>query len=808
MPVDPASSLTSVRALPWDASARASLDELPVVAFTIDPTGTVTWATRRWYEMTGIDRAGPLDAALMRVLHEDDRAVVFELWKHARTYGERYEATIRARMYDGAYRWFLTSADPVRAHDGTIAYFFGTAIEITARRTAELAVEASAAEYRALADAMPQIVWTSTTGPNDYLNAQWFRYTGIDPTESANRSWTEALHPDDVEGTLAHWKRCLVTGTPFETEYRLRRADGMYRWFLGRGTPFRDEDGTVIKWFGTCTDIDDLRRHERADRFVSDAMGELARARDVAESCRLVTTRAVRSVATYCVVDLIRENGRLERVAWAHADPAREIEFAEVVNYPPQRDRLESPIARALGRDRAMLVPRFDDAWAHKTAINDDHYRFLRKMRTSSLIAVPLEAYGRNIGAITFCYADSEERYSAVDLAAFGDVGRKLGAAIENAQTAQHDRSVVSRFQRAAMPKSLPKVPGVTFDAVYHAAAGDEKVGGDWYDAVTTKDGLVAISIGDVAGHDLESAVGMIGIRHVIRTAMLLGRAPHDVLETVNAAMAGDVVGRFVTVFVATLELATGVVRYAAAGHPPPLVRRANGAVEILICGAPPLGVYDDGERYEEHTVKLAAGDQLVLYTDGLIENEHDVVAGESALAARVAEEAFALTPNPAIYLRDRLLRGKGRDDVAILVVGFELPDRWIFEAVDAASAQGARIAFSRYIARACSPDSDVVGCEIIFGELIGNVVRHAPGPVEIILQWKADRATLHVYDRGHGFSFHGAHLPDTYAEGGRGIYIVNQLGRDLRIENLTESGTHVAVELPVRHLSSHEVRA
>jgi len=141
-------------------------------------------------------------------------------------------------------------------------------------------------------------------------------------------------------------------------------------------------------------------------------------------------------------------------------------------------------------------------------------------------------------------------------------------------------------------------------------------------------------------------------------------------------------------------------------------------------------------------------------------------------------------------------------------VVGFELPDRWIFEAVDAASAQGARIAFSRYIARACSPDSDVVGCEIIFGELIGNVVRHAPGPVEIILQWKADRATLHVYDRGHGFSFHGAHLPDTYAEGGRGIYIVNQLGRDLRIENLTESGTHVAVELPVRHLSSHEVRA
>jgi PAS domain S-box-containing protein len=655
---------------------------------------------------------------------------------------------------------------------------------------------------------MPQIVWTSTTGPTDYLNAQWFRYTGIDPTENANRSWTEALHPDDIEATFSHWRRCMVTGAPFETEYRLRRADGTYRWFLGRGTPFRDEDGTVVKWFGTCTDIDDLRRNERAERFVSDAMEELARARDVAESCRLVTARAVRSVATYCVVDLIRENGRIERVAWAHADPAREIEFAEVVNYPPRGDRFESPVARALGRGRATFVPRFDDAWARKTAISDDHYRFLRNMRTSSLIAVPLEAYGRDIGAITFCYADSEERYSTVDLAAFGDVGRKLGAAIENAQSAQHDRSVASRFQRAAMPKSLPDVAGVTFDAVYHAAAGDEKVGGDWYDVVTTKDGHVAISIGDVAGHDLESAVGMIGIRHVIRTAMLLGRAPHDVLETVNAAMAGDVAGRFVTAFVATLDPSTGVVCYAAAGHPQPLVRRASGDVELLICDAPPLGVYDDGERYEERTMRLAAGDLLVLYTDGLIENEHDVVAGESALAVRVAEEAFAVTPNPAIFLRDRLLRGKGRDDVAILVVGFKLPDRWIFEAADAASAQGARIAFSRYIARACSPDSDVVGCEIIFGELIGNVVRHAPGPVEIILQWKADRATLHVYDRGPGFPFCGAHLPDTYSEGGRGIYIVNKLGCDLRIENLTEKGTHVAVELPVRHLSSHEERA
>jgi len=798
MPVDPPPSMQSLLLLPWDASVRAALDALPVVAFTAGADGTLSWISHRCYELTGVDPAEGIAAAWPAVIHPDDREAVLGRWQRAFATGERYEATLRARMRDGAYRWFLASAELAREAGRAGAAWFGTAIEVTARRTAELAIEASEREYRALADAMPQIVWASTGERNDYLNAQWYRYSGSDPSEASQAGWSAALHPDDVAPVLARWKRSVATNEPFEIEHRLRRADGVYRWFLGRGTPFVDENETVVKWFGTCTDIDDRRRRERAERFVFDAVVLLAKARDTTEMYKLVTVRAVESVATYCVVDLLRDNGRLERVAWTHADSTRENELAEIVNYTPQLDRAESPVARALGRDRATFVPVFDDAWARRTAVNDDHYRFLRHLRTASLITVPLEAYGRDIGAITFCFADTDERYNEVDVAAFGDVGRRIGTAIENARASQHDRTVASRFQRAALPKTLPSIEGLTLDAVYQTAAGDAGVGGDWYDAVATDDGYVALSIGDVAGHDLESAVGMIGARQAIRTGTLFGHTPHDVLQTVNAAMAGEVAGRYVTAFVASLELATGRLRYASAGHPPALLRRADGHVEALVSRAPPLGLFGNGERYVEDAITLRPGDVLVLYTDGLIESQRDVVAGEEALAETIAAEAFAHTPSPAVYLRDRMLHAPGRDDVAILVVGFARPERWAFEAADAVSAQGARVAFSRYIARTCTADADVVACELIFGELIGNVVRHAPGSLEIVLEWRDDRAVLHVYDRGPGLTWSAPALPDTFAEGGRGLYIVAQLAHALQVEPAAGRGTHVAVTLPV----------
>jgi len=118
---------------------------------------------------------------------------------------------------------------------------------------------------RNLAEAIPEMVWTAgADGACDFLNQRWCDYTGLTAGKSLGSGWEAALHPDDMAECAAKWAHSLHTGDPYEIEYRLRRgSDGAYRWFLGRANPIRDEDGRIIKWFGTCTDIEDQKHNQQ-----------------------------------------------------------------------------------------------------------------------------------------------------------------------------------------------------------------------------------------------------------------------------------------------------------------------------------------------------------------------------------------------------------------------------------------------------------------------------------------------------------------------------------------------------------------
>jgi PAS domain S-box-containing protein len=128
-------------------------------------------------------------------------------------------------------------------------------------------LQASEAEFRSLAEAMPQIVWvTRADGWNIYFNQRWVEYTGLALEESYGHGWSKPFHPEDRQRAWDAWQQAVATGWTYALECRLRRADGAYRWWLIRGVPQRDEAGNIIKWFGTCTDIDDLKRAETALR--------------------------------------------------------------------------------------------------------------------------------------------------------------------------------------------------------------------------------------------------------------------------------------------------------------------------------------------------------------------------------------------------------------------------------------------------------------------------------------------------------------------------------------------------------------
>jgi diguanylate cyclase (GGDEF)-like protein/PAS domain S-box-containing protein len=118
--------------------------------------------------------------------------------------------------------------------------------------------------FQTMADAMPEIIWTADpNGMDDFFNQRCFDYTGLTLKQLRGASWHEIIHPDDLEGCLAKWTSALQTGDPYDVEYRLRGKDGGFRWFLGRANPVRDAKGEVVKWFGTCTDIESQKQNQQ-----------------------------------------------------------------------------------------------------------------------------------------------------------------------------------------------------------------------------------------------------------------------------------------------------------------------------------------------------------------------------------------------------------------------------------------------------------------------------------------------------------------------------------------------------------------
>ena len=165
------------------------------------------------------------------------------------------------------------------------------------RRRAEEALRESEQRWRSLTEALPQLVWGARPdGACDYFSAQWTNYTGVKESDLLGWRWMEALHPDDREPTRQFWMESVAGRHPYDVEYRVRRSDGTYSWFKTRGTPIRESDGRIVKWFGTCTDITDRKRAEQA---LKDQELELRQARDLLEIKVMERTKELRRNEAY-----------------------------------------------------------------------------------------------------------------------------------------------------------------------------------------------------------------------------------------------------------------------------------------------------------------------------------------------------------------------------------------------------------------------------------------------------------------------------------------------------------------------------
>jgi PAS domain S-box-containing protein len=132
------------------------------------------------------------------------------------------------------------------------------------------ALRESDLKFRILADAFPEMVWsTLPDGFHDYYNARWYEFTGVPEGSTDGEEWNGMFHPDDQEKAWERWRHSLATGEPYEIEYRLRHRSGEYRWTLGRAMPMRGPDGEIVRWMGTCTDIHEQKRHADQNEILS-----------------------------------------------------------------------------------------------------------------------------------------------------------------------------------------------------------------------------------------------------------------------------------------------------------------------------------------------------------------------------------------------------------------------------------------------------------------------------------------------------------------------------------------------------------
>jgi formate hydrogenlyase transcriptional activator len=258
------------------ARLQTVIDTVPSFLWTSLPDGSKEYLNKRWYEYTGLPMEQAKGWGWKVVVNPDDLDRLVREWLSLVEARKPGELETRIRRYDGEYRWFLIRVVPQLDAEGNLVKWFGSNTDIEDRKRAETKLLEDEREFRRITDAIPQaIVVLDPSGNALYANQEMLDYTGLsmeDVVASDFRART--YHPEHLDRVREERKAGLARGLPFEIEQRARRKDGQYRWFLLRYNPFHDEQGRLLRWYATGTDIDDRKRAEDTTRNENIALRE------------------------------------------------------------------------------------------------------------------------------------------------------------------------------------------------------------------------------------------------------------------------------------------------------------------------------------------------------------------------------------------------------------------------------------------------------------------------------------------------------------------------------------------------------
>ena len=473
-------------------------------------------------------------------------------------------------------------------------------------------------------------------------------------------------------------REALQHGAPVDVEAACPGADG---WYEVRAWP--DPGGVAVHALdvsGRHSAEESVRRATAHTALLARVAVELSGALDGASALGRLARLVVPTLTDGCIVTVIDREGRARDVGSWHADPCRQELLERYTQIRLDTLPMTSPVARALhtGTPVTESVAAVLDLMPPGPARG-----MLQALGPQTAVVVPLTAEDRTVGVLTL-YQDPGRVVGDDDLQTLAQVAVQAGRAIDRVHRQSQQAQLAEALQRSLLTRP-PAIADAEVVVRYVPAAEAARVGGDWYDAFHQRHGDAVVVIGDVVGHDTEAAAAMGQLRGLLRgIAHYSGAGPAEILRGLDQAIVDMHTDTLATAAVARFERVVddgwGVLRWANAGHPPPMVLDPDGRVTVLGAGATGavgdlmLGVDPTAERSEPATA-LAPGATVLLYTDGLVERRDSTIdAGLARLVEHLEELAGRSLGDLCDALLRRMLRGTPQDDVALVAVRLTTP--------------------------------------------------------------------------------------------------------------------------------------
>jgi PAS domain S-box-containing protein len=335
----------------------ADVADLPGLGWRAHPNGRIQFMSPAMLAYFGVS-----DAEMRRILdvhdyalpfvHPDDLERIDAEWRHSIKTGEPLKIERRLRRHDGTYRWFRDTAIAARDDRGRIIGWYGHSEDIDDQRRIEAALHQSERQLRQLVDTVPTMIWLMTPeGHPFYFNKRFVDWAGLNPedeTSGAKRQFAqhvELFHPDDRTAVKAEFSKGFAAGRPLQHKGRLRRKDGAYRWIDSRFEPLRDEDGTILRWYGVNFDIDDEVRAQESLRLADERLARALRAASLSELSVSIAHELNQPLQA-----VVANTGAFQR--WLDADPPN---FEHASRIAQKIVRNADAASQVVGRIRALF---------------------------------------------------------------------------------------------------------------------------------------------------------------------------------------------------------------------------------------------------------------------------------------------------------------------------------------------------------------------------------------------------------------------------------------------------------------------